>query len=407
LREDLTERLGRVLAGSEPSSEQASAEEPIEAQALLRDALDCRASDVHLDPGPDAITVRFRIDGVLIDVGRFAPEPGKRLINQLKTMAELDPVATFTPEQARFTIELDEAEYDLRLGLAPCMNGQKLTLRALEPNRVRQQIHQLGLRDADRESARQWLEREDGMLLVTGPTGSGKTTTLYAMLHEMKGLERNVMTIEEPVEYLIEGINQMQIDMEHGLNFAEGIHSMLRLDPDYMVVGEMRDEASARSAADAAVTGVPLLSTLHSRDAVGTITVLRNFGFKDHEIAAVLSVVVAQRLVRRLCEHCREQAEPSDEQKRWLESVGAEVPETVGRASGCEHCRNLGYLGRVGVFELWPLDHDDRAAILAHAPESELSRTIEQRDHHRHLLADGLEKASDGVTSLEELRTVV
>jgi type II secretory ATPase GspE/PulE/Tfp pilus assembly ATPase PilB-like protein len=243
------------------------------------------------------------------------------------------------------------------------------------------------------------------MFLAAGPTGCGKTTTLYSLLHELKLSNRIIVTLEDPVEYLIDGITQIQIDMLHDLNFAEGAKSMLRLDPDFLMLGEIRDGTSAETAVNAAISGRVLLSTVHSRDAVGAITALRNWNLPDHEIAESLSVVVAQRLVRKLCPACRRKTKPNETEKRWLKSLYLKVPSTVWKAQGCKKCRDLGYDGRTGVFELWRLSSADYHAILEHVDEISLRESLAARGH-RSVLEDAMDKVTEGVTSLEEVRRV-
>jgi len=375
------------------------------AEALLHDAYRERASDIHLDPDSSGLRVRFRVDGVVLDAAIIARKEGRRLVNQLKGMAKVDPVAMFVPEEARFDFCIDGRTIDFRVELAPCLNGDKITVRVLEPRRVQQRIHQLGLAKPQLLRIENWLGNVNGMFLVAGPTGSGKTTTLYALLHEFRLLERSVITVEDPVECQINGVTQIQVNESRGLTFSEGIKAMLRLDPDYMLVGEVRDAASARAALDAAVTGRTLMSTLHSRDAVSAVTVLRNFGLTDHEIASVLSMMVTQRLVRKLCPACRCEERPTDLERRWLEAAGVPPLDRVWHSVGCDACRGLGFIGRTGVFEVWPLEEDDHALILEHTGENVLRDHLGSRGH-RFLLTDALEKVEAGVTSLSELRTM-
>ena len=291
------------------------------AECLLRDAWRERASDVHLDPQTGGLRVRFRIDGRILDAALLTPAQAGRLVNQIKTLSNLDPITTFRPQSARWTYAMDEREVDVRVTTAPSINGEKLAVRVLDPAQVSHSIHELGLSQHHEQHIGDWLGSINGMFLCTGPTGSGKTTTLYALLHQLKQRERAIVTIEDPVEYQVDGIAQMQVNERHGLTFAEGLKAMLRLDPDYLMLGEVRDKSSARVAADASIAGRVLMSTLHSRDAVGTVTALRNWGLTDHEIAVSLSVVVSQRLVRRLCPKCATVQPPSDAARRWLESL--------------------------------------------------------------------------------------
>jgi type II secretory ATPase GspE/PulE/Tfp pilus assembly ATPase PilB-like protein len=241
------------------------------------------------------------------------------------------------------------------------------------------------------------------MFLAAGPTGCGKTTTVYSLLHELKKNDRAVVSLEDPVEYQVDGIVQVQLDPRHHLNFGEGIKQMLRLDPDYLMLGEIRDAVSARAAVDAALSGRALLSTLHCRDAVGAVTALRNWGLLDHEIAEALSVVIGQRLVRRLCPHCRRTRPLTKKERRWFSATALPTPKRVADAPGCDRCGHLGYSGRTGIFELWHLNEQDYKAILEHSDEHALRRGLVEGEHQT-ILADGLAKVLAGVTSVSELR---
>jgi general secretion pathway protein E len=403
-QEKLTRLLLDAVAGEPEAAEEASAEEqPALAEALLRDAMRELASDIHIDPQPSGFRIRLRIDGMVHDGALLALAEGGRLVNQIKAMASIDPVTMFMPAEARIKRVIDDRRLDLRVTLAPCLDGPKLAIRVLERQRVQQHMDELGLCERDLQRIQDWLGTLTGMFVVAGPTGVGKTTTLYALLHEMKLLERCIITLEDPVEYSIEGVNQIQIDEEQGLDFPAGIKTALHLDPDYLLVGEMRDAASARAAMDAATAGRTLLTTVHGRDAVGAITAMRNLGLPDHEIAASTSIIVAQRLVRRLCTKCRESTEPEERDERWLKALGAGLPGKVWRPVGCESCNGIGYRGRTGVFEVWVLDDDDRQFITDRADSLALRDHLAGRDHH-FLLDDALTKAADGITSLEELR---
>jgi type II secretory ATPase GspE/PulE/Tfp pilus assembly ATPase PilB-like protein len=372
------------------------------ADALLRDAVRERASDVHLDPQRDDVALRFRIDGAIVDVADLAPEPARRLLNQFKTLTQIDPVSLFAPQESRFTYTLDGEEVDLRVAFAPCVAGEKLTIRMLDTRQLRHDIRDLGLPESMLDHVEQWLHNVSGMFLVTGPTGSGKTTTLYALLHELRLLERSIVTLEDPVEYQIDRIAQLQVDEQHDLTFRNGLKAMLRLDPDFLLMGEIRDSESARAAAAAASTGHVLLSTLHSRDPVSAVTTLRNWGLEDHEITASLQVVVSQRLVRKLCPSCRREEAPTPRDRRWLRAIGEAASETVWQAVGCDECRGLGYAGRIGVFEVWRLQDRDLELIADHATERVLRQHLRASDHET-LLGDALQKARAGETTVREL----
>jgi general secretion pathway protein E len=401
MRDDLTQFLREEMnmkgGATEPHNTEAWA------NALLRDALNSRASDIHLAPQSDGVQLRLRVDGTLFDTLRLTTAQGDRMIRHLKTMADIGPVATFKPQVARRSYQVDGRDVDLRLACVPSICGDTLTIRILESDRLEQRIDQLGLSDEGSAQIATWLRAVTGMFLVTGPTGSGKTTTLYALLHELKVLERSVVTIEDPIEYQLDGVTQVQIDPEHGLTFAEGVKGLLRQDADYMLVGEIRDATSAQAAMEASATGRALMSTLHSRDAVGAVTALRNWDLLDHEIATSLQVVVAQRLVRTLCPGCRRLAPPTEDETHWLTSLGLPVPAQTWHAGHCESCRGLGYRGRTGVFEVLRLGEEDYHLILEHTEERAIRENLAHRGY-RPLLADGLSKVVNGLTSMDELR---
>ena len=402
LREGLVRDLLSAIQTREESTKDELPDSPIEADALLSDAVRERATDLHIDTQAEGVLVRMRVDGRVLDGTFLDPDQGLRLINQFKNLTRLSPVTSYIPEEGRTSYEIDGQTLDIRLSHAPCLHGDRLSIRLFVSLEVPHQLHELGLHNEAIENIRDWLDDMSGMLLVVGPTGSGKTTTLYAMLHRLKLHERNVVTIEDPVEYEVDGISHIQVDDKHGLGFPEGIKAMLRMDPDYILVGEIRDAFSSRAAITAAGSGHALMSTLHSRDAVGVIDILRNYGMSGHEISANLMLVIAQRLVRVLCPHCRKQSTPTKEQASWLNLLGRKVPEHVWQASGCEHCNGIGYHGRTGVFEVWRVDPDEYQMILEDSDRRTLYNHLAERGH-RFMLDDGLDKVVQGTTSLEEL----
>ena len=406
LHPSLVQQLLQTLEDMEEGVvEDDDGEVPLEAEALLRDAVREEASDLHLDNHRDGMLVRMRIDGRVLDGTFLSHEQGLRLSNQFKAMARLSPVTRFIPEEGRITHEVDNLVLDLRLAHAPCLRGDKLSIRLFIPQQVPQDLRELGLREEGLQHLQEWMDSISGMLLVAGPTGSGKTTTLYAMLHQLKLHERNVVTIEDPVEYEIKGINHIQVDSVHGLGFVDGMKAMLRLDPDYLMVGEIRDAASARAAVNASASGHALMSTLHSRDGVGVIDTLRNYGLNGLEISSNLMLVVAQRLVRKLCTKCRKQEAPTEEEVKWLDKLGRQVPAKVSHAVGCDACRGIGYHGQTGVFEVWRVDPEEYQLILDDADRRTLYRQLAQRGHS-FLIDDGLQKVVEGITTLDELRSM-
>lgn len=378
-------------------------DEPLEAEALMVDASEARASDVHIDPLGDSYRLRYRIDGAIADVTTLSEEQGLKLVNQLRAMARLDPVRARYPESGRFSYTLDDQVLDLRVTEAPCIAGDKLSIRLLMPDRVMQDFGDLGFDEQGASYLAEWLETVGGMMLTAGPTGSGKTTTLYALLHRLKMTDAQVVTLEHPVEYEIPGINQIPVNLAQGLDFATGAKGMLRLDPDYLVVGELTDAGSAEAAVNAAAGGRATMASLHARDAVDTITVLRNFGLDDFEIASNVDLVVAQRLVRRLCPECSAERAPGQRARAWMESLELEVPDTVHAAEGCSACGGTGYHGRIGIFEVWRPTDEDFDRIVKHDHVHALRAALADRGHS-FLLGDGMNKVREGLISIDDLR---
>jgi len=373
--------------------------------AMLEDAEVRNASDIHLDPAGDDYAVRLRIDGVLIDEALLGHGLGLHLLRSLKSQADLDPGFELRPQSGRAEFAIKGRTLSVRVATAPGVRGEKIVLRLLTCEAAGLTLGQLGLGARDQDEILAHVQDVRGMIQVSGPAGAGKTTTLYALVKELKQSGRSIVSLEDPVEYTLDGVTQIQINEKQGVNFVEGVKGLLRLDPDVIVVGEMRDRASALAALEAAECGHACLSTLHARDVAGTITVLRNLGYSDNDIAAAVDLVIAQRLVRRLCEKCRRQEPPTEGEKQLLNAWGQPVPAQTWHAVGCEHCGGGGYLGRVGIFEVYRLREEDADLVLAHADERTLRRHIRRRGATS-LLDDLLRKSTEGVTSLAEIRSV-
>jgi type II secretory ATPase GspE/PulE/Tfp pilus assembly ATPase PilB-like protein len=395
----------KTLIHDATSDEDAKSDDALEAETLLRDAVDARATDIHLDPTDENYLLRFRVDGEMIEIGQLDFGFGRKIVNQLRALAKLNPIRAMQPESGHFGYRLDEQELDVRVTEAPCVSGDKLAVRLLAPARILSDIEELGIDESGARQLHDWLETIGGLLLTVGPTGSGKTTTLYALLHWLKTTDAEVVTLEHPVEYSIPRINQMAVNPEQGLDFTTGSKGMLRLDPDFMVVGELRDQGSAEAAINAVGGGKATMASLHARDAVDCVSVLRNFGLNDHEIASNLDLVVSQRLVRRLCPSCRTAAEPAERDLAWLKQQGIEAPEKVYLGSGCQDCGGLGAKGRIGVFEIWHPSDEDYERIVQHEPIHRLREALARRGH-RFLIHDGVDKVRDGIISLRDLRRV-
>lgn len=373
--------------------------------ALVEDAQRERASDVHLDPDSAGYQVRLRIDGAVIDTIRLPAVDGRRLARTCKALANLDPSNVRIPQDGRADFKAGGRDVAVRVAVAPTFAGEKLNLRLLPEDLTWRKLDELGLSASDYELLRGATLDARGMILLSGPTGSGKTTTLYALLRELRPMNKSIVTIEDPVEYIVDGITQIQVNEKQGLTFAEGARGLLRLDPDIVLMGEVRDAASARVALDIADTGHLFLSSVHARDAVATITALRNFGLQDFEIAASLDLIVAQRLVRRLCSKCRREEAPTLAEVKWLELFGQPIPNKTWHAAGCPDCSMTGYRGRLGIFEVWRLHEEEADLILKHADEHTLRRRL-RRQGMSSLLEDDFSKVSEGITTLAEMQTV-
>ncbi|MEM1107662.1 MAG: ATPase, T2SS/T4P/T4SS family [Planctomycetota bacterium] len=373
---------------------------------LVLDATANGASDIHLDPTGDGCVVRFRINGVLYDAAEFLADSTQRLVNQIKGAAEIDPTRSFTPQEGRWRLEIDERPIDLRVTTIPSVAGDKIAIRLLDPQRANQQLDSIGLSEADLSQLNHWADNPDGLLLTVGPTGSGKTTTLYALLQRFRTSARSIVTVEDPVEYRLEGLTQVQVNERQGLTFPAAIRSMLRLDPNIVMVGEVRDNASATAAAEAAITGRVVMSSLHCRDAAGAVTALRNRGVSNHQIAASLRVVVAQRLVRRLDPDARIEVQPDEADLHWLKVMGKPAPSVCYDTPAHAGRHALTGEGRIGVYELLELTEPEIELILADASEREIRNALVARGHDT-LVDDGLAKVEAGLISLADLRQAV
>jgi len=379
--------------------------EPDLAVALLRDAWRTNASDIHLDPEYNELNIRMRIDGVIHDTTRVDMTTGRKLLNQFKAMARINPGTTLTIEEGRFSHTIDNRGLDLRVVSVPCISGPKLAIRLLIQRQVEEQLDHLGLRQEQIDQIEAWLEKMTGMFLAAGPTGSGKTTTLYALLHKLKHFESNIVTIEDPIEYSIAGVNQIQVDKAHGLDFAAGGRALLRLDPDCLLIGEIRDSASAESAHIAASRGSMLLSTIHSHEAVGAVAVLKNYGLSSQDISTTLSLIIAQRLVRALCPVCRREEKLHEHDRSWFAALEIRPPENAWYPKGCDECNDLGYQGRTGIFELWHLQDDHYGMILNDMDVFSIRKKLREQGH-KSLLDEALLKLKQGMISPREIRVI-
>ncbi|MCS7467889.1 ATPase, T2SS/T4P/T4SS family [Stieleria sp. ICT_E10.1] len=359
------------------------------------------ASDIHIEAGKKFTSIRFRIDGALREVMKPRKEMHAAIVSRIKVMAKLDIAEHRQPQDGRLHVRISRRDVDLRVSTLPTVLGEKVVMRVLDRNSVTFDLNSLGLPNSSLTSVRRMLSRPHGLVLVTGPTGSGKTTTLYSAIELIKGIERNVITVEDPVEYQLELINQVQVAKETGMTFAQALRSILRQDPDVIMVGEIRDRETAETAIQAALTGHLVLSTLHTNDSAAAITRLMDMGIESFKIAASLVGVIAQRLMRNLCPHCKETYYPSTKMLEELHYVG-DPRQGFARARGCGECYESGYRGRSGVYELFEMTPDIRTLINDGADLETLRRSRTGPT----LLSEGIELAKSKVTSLEEVGRV-
>jgi type IV pilus assembly protein PilB len=367
-------------------------------RSIISQAIEQGASDLHFDPVGDGLVVRFRIDGIMAEATRITSLQAARVISRIKILSHLDISERRLPQDGRMTLNFDDRRIDVRVTTVPLVAGESAVLRLLDPGRRPLSLTELGMGDVDRARVERALARSHGAVLSTGPTGSGKTTTLYAALAVVNSSEKTVMTIEDPVEYRVPGVKQMQVFERAGLTFATGLRTIVRADPDIIMVGEVRDHESARIAIEAALTGHMVLSTLHTNDAPTAAARLIDMGVEPYLVASAIDCVLAQRLARRLCPHCRRpQRVPANEA-----GLAADGLVEVFEPGGCGRCRETGYKGRIGLFEVMRMTDEIRSLILQRAPVHEIERMAVQQGM-RTLSDDGYEKVRAGETTIAEV----
>lgn len=368
--------------------------------AILSEALKEGASDIHIEPYEKILSVRFRIDGVL----RTILQPNKKLaallISRIKVMARLDIAEKRIPQDGRIALRIGRRNIDVRVSTLPSLYGERAVLRLLDKNNLRLSLDALGLSPQENKALNQLIHCPHGIILVTGPTGSGKSTTLYAILSALNSPERNILTVEDPVEYELEGIGQSQVNTRTDMSFARGLRAILRQDPDVVMVGEIRDAETAQIAVQASLTGHLVLSTLHTNSAIGAIARLRDMGVESFLLSSSLVGVIAQRLVRRLCPACRKPSRPTPPQVALLQRHQLTAHQ-LWHSVGCSECRQSGYLGRLAIPELLVVTPALRAAIHDNADEQKTERITRQQ--HNSLIRNGLLKAIAGETSFGEV----
>lgn len=373
--------------------------------AIMSQAVRAQASDIHIETFEENISVRFRIDGVLREVLSPKRQLAPLLVSRLKVMAKLDIAEKRIPQDGRISVRVAGHTVDIRLSTIPAAHGERVVLRLLDTDAGQLSIEQMGMSAANEQKLRNMLSSPHGIILVTGPTGSGKTTTLYAGLTEINESSRNIMTIEDPVEYMLEGIAQTQVSTKVGMNFARGLRAILRQDPDVVMIGEIRDLETAEIAIQASLTGHLVLSTIHTNTAVGAVTRLQDVGVEPFLLSSSLIGAIAQRLVRKLCPSCKVAANPSPAERQRI-GITDDKEYTIYHPAkaGCAECNQLGYRGRCAIYEVIEVDATLKDMIHKHAGEQELAQYAHAQ--HDDILGDGRRRVLKGETSIEEVLRV-
>jgi general secretion pathway protein E len=370
--------------------------------AVLTQAVKSHASDVHIETFEDELIVRYRIDGILRQVLSLQRLLAPLIISRIKVMAKLDIAEKRLPQDGRITLRIAGHNVDVRVSTLPANHGERVVLRILDKKAARLQLDLLGMHDEQLQMMRRLIAHSHGIVLVTGPTGSGKTTSLYAMLTELNQPARNILTVEDPIEYDLPGIGQTQVNTKVEMTFAKGLRAILRQDPDVVMVGEIRDLETAEISVQASLTGHLVLSTLHTNSAVGAVTRLQDMGVEPFLLSSSLVGIIAQRLVRKLCLACRSEYTPDEQERQLLKLKQGDV---IYQANGCGECTNLGYQGRTGIYEVIEVTAALRQLIHQKAAERTLAHKT--HEHTSSILEDGLRLVRDGVTTLEEVLRVV
>ena len=377
-------------------------------QAIMMQATSSRASDVHIEPGPDGVRVRFRVDGVLHEIMTVPKAMQNGLLSRLKVMSDLDIAERRLPQDGRISLRVGPKAYDLRLASIPTVHGEKIAARILDKSSALMELSDRGFRGEAYARFERAFTKPYGTILVTGPTGSGKSTTLYATLNVLNDAERNLFTVEDPVEYRLPGVNQVQVNTRAGLTFAHALRSILRADPDVILIGEIRDRETAQIAVEAALTGHLVLSTLHTNDAPSAITRLVEMGVETFLVASALDAIVAQRLARVLCDRCKEAYVPTKEELDEAGYSDRTMPDapTFFRPVGCRGCTNTGYHGRMGLYEVMLMSEKIERLTVERASSEDI-RALALDEGMEGLREDGLRKAAGGITSIQEIARVV
>ena len=371
---------------------------------ILHQALRQRASDIHIQPLEDMLKVRYRIDGNLYDRMDLQKKLQEAVISRVKVMGKMDIAERRLPQDGRASIRVGDREIDLRISSVPTAFGERIVFRILDKGSRIYSLEEIGLLDRNFDYVDTFIHYDHGIIFVTGPTGSGKTTTLYSALAKINAPDKNIMTIEDPIEYHLRGISQIQVHAKKGLTFAAGLRSLLRQDPDIMMVGEVRDEETARIAIQASLTGHLVLSTIHTNDAPSAVTRVLDIGIEPYLVSSSVICVIAQRLVRKICDHCKMAYEATFEEVTDLGIDPETLPDgMLHKGKGCEQCMDTGYWGRSGIFEVLPMSERVRQFVMARSGASEIKKHVVDNDIMTTLRMDGASKVIAGTTTVEEI----
>ena len=410
LATDLAGMQGGTTDEDEDNLEKISEEAPIIriAHAIVQQAIREKTSDIHIEPGQRGVRIRYRIDGVLNETMTVPKHIMNPLISRFKIMADLNIAERRVPQDGRIPIRHEGKDYDLRVSSLPTMFGEKIVMRVLDKSSVLLGLNKLGFTPEVQTKLEELASQPNGMLLTTGPTGSGKTTTLYSVLNKINSVEKNIVTAEDPVEYQLPGVSQVQINKKAGLTFAAALRSFLRQDPDVIMVGEMRDLETAQIAVESSLTGHLVLSTLHTNDAPSAVMRLADMGIESYLIAATVIGIIAQRLCRKICTNCKEPYEvnASELARFGFEPDSPEQTVTLYRGVGCEECRFKGFKGRIGLYEMLTMNEEIADLIVRRAPVADI-REAAKANGMKELREDGLTKVLEGMTSPDEVMRVV
>ena len=410
-------RLDHVIADDDADDEQNAPAEVVDLREsaddapvirlvnqIVAQAVEQGASDIHLEPNPKNLRVRFRIDGVLVESATVQRRMLLGVISRVKIMSDLDISERRIPQDGRVGLTIDGHKIDLRVVTLPSVHGESVVMRILDKSNIVMDLDKLGMAPQESDRFERAFHQAYGAVLVTGPTGSGKSTTLYAALSQLNTTEKNIITIEDPVEYQLDGITQVQVNAKAGLHFPTGLRSMMRADPDIIMVGEIRDRETAQIAVESALTGHLVLSTLHTNDAASAIARLVEMGIEPFLVASAIDCVVAQRLARKLCQHCKERGIITSDVLR-ANGIRSQFDMEAYGARGCQRCGHSGYKGRVGLYEVMVVSDEIRKLALARAPGPEIAE-VAVRQGMRLLRDDGIEKVRNGLTSIAEVTRV-